>query len=168
LCTHTGNLFFPFENDAYTFHSKFLDFTPWSDYSFFRSFVTLPFLNREPRAIEVVQVILESVLLRREKSMKDSDGRPIVELPGKEARVLRRYAPLNTTYQMTHIAQVVVETLQFSPLERSIYDSLFRVAKSSFDDLNAKGLVGKRYTHILAMLMRFGAMLIMHTRGFVH
>jgi hypothetical protein len=43
----------------------------------------LPFLSRDPKAIEIVQVILESVLLRREKHMKDKDGRPIVNLPPK-------------------------------------------------------------------------------------
>ena len=48
------------------------------------SFVTLPFLARDPKAIEVVQVILESVLLRREKTMRDADGKRIVELPAKE------------------------------------------------------------------------------------
>jgi hypothetical protein len=40
-------------------------------------------LSRDPKAIEIVQVILESVLLRREKSMKDKDGKPIVNLPSK-------------------------------------------------------------------------------------
>ncbi len=48
------------------------------------SFVTLPFLGKDPKAIEVVQVILETVLLRREKNMLDSDGKPIVALPAKE------------------------------------------------------------------------------------
>lgn len=48
------------------------------------SFITLPFLERDPKAIEIVQVILESVLLRREKNMRDSDGRRIIELPAKE------------------------------------------------------------------------------------
>ena len=43
----------------------------------------LPFLSRDPKAIEIVQVILESVLLRREKDMKDKDGKPIVNLPSK-------------------------------------------------------------------------------------
>ena len=84
--------------------------------------------------------------------MKDSDGRPIVELPGKEVR--RNDLSRTHSNILSHI-QVVVETLQFSPLERSIYDSLFRVAKTNFDNLSAKGLVGKRYTHILAMLMRY-------------
>ncbi|KAI0640000.1 SNF2 family N-terminal domain-containing protein [Trametes polyzona] len=112
---------------------KFLDFTPWSNHTFFRSFITLPFLARDRKAVEVVQIILESVLLRREKDMLDSDGKKIVELPSKE---------------------ITVETLEFSPLERKIYDSLYSDAKKDFEHLNAKGLVSRNYTHILAMLMR--------------
>lgn len=83
---------------------KFLQFDPWSNFTFFRSyvscstlvisntkcnlcsFITLPFLSRDPKAIEVVQVILETVLLRREKTMRDRDGKRIVELPPKEVR----------------------------------------------------------------------------------
>ncbi|KAF8956086.1 RAD5-like protein [Flammula alnicola] len=124
---------------------------PWSEFSFFRSyvhfldstfahvqifnlrFITLPFLARDPKAIEIVQVILESILLRREKNMRDQDGKRIVELPPKE---------------------VVVEELEFTPLERKIYDSIYLSAKRNFEQLDAKGLVSKNYTHILAMLMR--------------
>ncbi|KAI0363760.1 hypothetical protein BV20DRAFT_957615 [Pilatotrama ljubarskyi] len=112
---------------------KFLDFTPWSNHTFFRSFITLPFLARDRKAVEVVQIILESVLLRREKDMLDSDGKKIVELPAKEIKI---------------------ETLEFSPLERKIYDSLYSDAKKDFEHLNSKGLVSRNYTHILAMLMR--------------
>ncbi|KAA1467782.1 hypothetical protein DENSPDRAFT_770871 [Dentipellis sp. KUC8613] len=112
---------------------KFLDFTPWSDYAFFRSFITLPFLAHDPKAIEIVQVILESVLLRREKNMRDSDGKRIVDLPAKE---------------------VVIDTLRFSTAERKIYDSIYTDAKRDFEQLNEKGLVSRNYTHILAMLMK--------------
>ncbi|KAF5385213.1 hypothetical protein D9615_001117 [Tricholomella constricta] len=112
---------------------KFLDFKPWSDFAFFRSFITLPFLARDPKAIEIVQVILESVLLRREKNMRDTDGNKILELPTKE---------------------VVVDMLEFSPLEKKIYDQIYTTAKRNFEKLNAKGLVSRNYTHILAMLMR--------------
>ncbi|KAJ3570626.1 hypothetical protein NP233_g4279 [Leucocoprinus birnbaumii] len=101
---------------------KFLDHKPWSEYAYFRSFITLPFLARDPKAIEIVQVILESVLLRREKNMLDVDGQ--------------------------------IETLEFSSLERKIYDSIWQKVKQNFDRLEAKGLVSKNYTHILAMLMR--------------
>lgn len=65
--------------------------------------------------------------------MRDSDGKRIVELPSKE---------------------ISIEILPFSTAERKIYDSIYDTAKRSFDQLNAKGLVGKNYTHILAMLMR--------------
>ncbi len=58
-------------------------------------FITLPFLARDRKAVEVVQIILESVLLRREKDMLDTDGKRIVELPPKEVTrridVLVRY-----------------------------------------------------------------------------
>lgn len=50
-------------------------------------FLQLPFLTRDPKAVEIVQVILESVLLRREKTMRDRDGNRIVELPAKEVRI---------------------------------------------------------------------------------
>ncbi|KAJ7606862.1 SNF2 family N-terminal domain-containing protein [Roridomyces roridus] len=110
---------------------KFLDFRPWSDFSFFRSFITLPFLARDPKAIEIFQIILESILLRREKSIQDANGKPIVQLPDKE---------------------VTIEYLEFTPMERKIYASLFNSAKRDFQRLDAKGLVGKNY--ILAMLMR--------------
>ncbi|KAK0198774.1 SNF2 family N-terminal domain-containing protein [Armillaria mellea] len=112
---------------------RFLDFKPWSDFSFFRSFITVPFLAHDPKAIEVVQVILESVLLRREKNMCDVNGKKIVDLPSKE---------------------VVVENLEFSMAERKLYDSIYNSIKRNFDQLSAKGLIGKNYTHILAMLMR--------------
>ena len=52
-------------------------------------FITLPFLTNDPKAIEVVQIILESILLRREKTMTDVDGKRIVELPAKEVGIPR-------------------------------------------------------------------------------
>jgi DNA repair protein RAD5 len=47
-----------------------------------------------------------------------------------------------------------MENLEFTPLERKIYDSIYTSVKKDYERLNAKGLVGKNYTHILAMLMR--------------
>ena len=53
------------------------------------------------------------------------------------------------------LIQVVVESLEFSPLERKIYDSLYSDAKRRFEKLSEKGVVSKNYTSILAMLMGF-------------
>ncbi|OWZ58783.1 DNA repair protein RAD5 [Cryptococcus neoformans var. grubii Br795] len=111
----------------------FLRVTPWGDYSFFRSFVTVPFLNQDHKALNVVQYILESCLLRREKTMRDKDGRLIVDLPPKT---------------------VEIKVLQFSRAERQIYKFLEERAKKRFIELDADGRAMSNYTSILAMLMK--------------
>lgn len=102
-------------------------------YSFFRSFVTIPFLNQDPKAINVVQFILESCLLRREKNMRDKDGRLVVDLPPKN---------------------VDLQVLQFSRAERQIYKQLENRARRKFIELDADGRAMSNYTSILAMLMK--------------
>lgn len=47
-----------------------------------------------------------------------------------------------------------MEELEFTPLERKFYDSIYHSAKRNFEQLDAKGLVSRNYTHILAMLMK--------------
>ena len=37
---------------------------PFGAWSYFRSFVTVPFENKDPKAIEIIQVVLESVCKR--------------------------------------------------------------------------------------------------------
>lgn len=115
------------------------------------SFITLPFLAHDPKAIEIVQIILESILLRREKNMRDTDGNRIVDLPSKEVR----YLASTQLHDLISSSQVVVENLEFTPLEKKIYDSIYASAKRNFEQLNAQGLVSKNYTHILAMLMKY-------------
>ncbi|EPQ29038.1 uncharacterized protein PFL1_03328 [Pseudozyma flocculosa PF-1] len=112
---------------------KFLRVEPWGDFSFFNSFISKPFANKNPKALDVVQVVLESVLLRREKRMKDRDGRPIVELPPKT---------------------VEVRNLDFSPLERQIYDNVYHRAYLQYASMKANGTVGKNYSVIFSVLMR--------------
>ncbi|WVO16207.1 hypothetical protein L204_103878 [Cryptococcus depauperatus] len=111
----------------------FLRITPWGEYSFFRSFVTVPFLNQDPRALSVVQYILENCLLRREKTMRDKDGKLIVDLPPKH---------------------VEITVLQFSRPERMIYKFLEERAKKKFIEMDADGRAMSNYTSILAMLVK--------------
>lgn len=112
---------------------KFLRVEPWGDFSFFNSFVCKPFQAKSTKALDVVQVILESVLLRREKKMKDKDGKPIVELPPKT---------------------IVVKELEFSELERRIYDNVYRRAYLQFASLKANGTVTRNFSVIFSVLMR--------------
>ncbi|KAL8292853.1 hypothetical protein RQP46_000547 [Phenoliferia psychrophenolica] len=111
----------------------FIRLEPWGNHSFFRTFITVPFENKDPKALEVIQVVLESILLRREKKMKDRDGQPIVALPAK------------------HVQAV---TLKLSDDERVIYDALYKNAKSVFLGLQAEGTVMQNVTAIFSILMR--------------
>ncbi|UZJ53098.1 hypothetical protein CBS101457_002418 [Exobasidium rhododendri] len=112
---------------------RFLKVEPWGDFSFFNSFISKPFANKNPKALEVVQVVLESVLIRREKKTKDKDGHPIVDLPPKTLNIVR---------------------LKFSPLERLIYDSVYDRAYMQYQTLAAAGTIGKNFSFIFSVLMR--------------
>ena len=112
---------------------RFLRVEPWGDFSFFNSFISKPFANRNPKALEIVQVVLESVLMRREKKMKDADGKPIVDLPPKKLNIVR---------------------LKFSPLERLIYDSVYDRAYMQYQTLAAAGTISRNFSFIFSVLMR--------------
>jgi DNA repair protein RAD5 len=112
------------------------------------SFVTVPFLNQDPKALNVVQYILESCLLRREKTMRDKDGRLIVDLPPKTA------SPNSPSLDRSLTYQTDVQVLDFSRPERKIYKHLEDRAKRRFIQLDAEGRAMSNYTSILAMLMK--------------
>jgi len=111
----------------------FIKLEPWGNFSFFRSFVTIPFTKKDPKSLVVVQTIIESVLLRREKKIKDPDGKPIVSLPPKH---------IDLAY------------LELNPKERIIYDMVYENAKSEYIECLGQGTVLKNVTVILAILMR--------------
>ncbi|KAF8338153.1 P-loop containing nucleoside triphosphate hydrolase protein [Cantharellus anzutake] len=110
----------------------FLQFQPWSNFAYFNSFITKPFLDKDPRAIDVVQVILETVLLRREKTTRDASGNPIVQLPPK-------------TIEIKH--------LELSEAEEKLYHTIYRAVKRDYDKLNASGQLTKNVTSMLARIM---------------
>lgn len=65
---------------------------------------------------------LSAAVLRREKSMKDKNGDPIVSLPKKHIKV---------------------SYLNFSNQEREVYDALYANAKSKFLGYQKEGTVLK-------------------------
>ncbi|PKI83952.1 DNA helicase rad5 [Malassezia vespertilionis] len=128
---------------------RFLRVEPWGDVSFFNSFLAKPFASQSARALDIVQSILSSILLRREKGSHDKDGRLIVELPEKRFDTQR---------------------LAFSPAEREIYNSVYDRARARFRRLAAQGLVGRNFSLIFSVLMRLRQavchpMLVLHDRA---
>lgn len=83
-------------------------------------------------AIEVTQSILETVLLRREKTTKDCDGKPIVQLPSKTTNI---------------------EYLDLTSDESKLYDAIFKNVKRDYESFNSSGLINKNITSMLARIM---------------
>ncbi|WFD31325.1 DNA helicase rad5 [Malassezia sp. CBS 17886] len=112
---------------------RFLQVEPWGDVSFFNSFLAKPFAAQSARALEIVQSILASLLLRREKHTRGRDGQSIVELPRKTLDTQR---------------------LTFSAAEREIYNSVYDRAQTRYRRLLAQGLVARNFSLIFSVLMR--------------
>lgn len=112
---------------------KFLELEPWSNISYWNTFVTTPFEKKDyKQSLDVVQAILEPVLLRRTKNMK-KNGKALVELPPKE---------------------VVIERIKFSPREKNLYGWFLARAENSVRDGLQRGDLLKKYTMILVHILR--------------
>ena len=112
----------------------FLRVEPWSNFSFWKTFITTPFESGDfIRALDVVQTVLEPLVLRRTKDMKTPGGEALVPLPSRT---------------------IVVEELQFSKQEREVYDYIFTRAKRTFNATMEAGTLLKSYTTIFAQILR--------------
>ena len=112
----------------------FLKVEPWSNFSFWKTFITVPFESKEiVRALNVVQTVLEPLVLRRTKDMKTPDGKALVPLPSR---------------------QILIEEVELSKAEREVYDFIFTRAKRTFNASVQAGTVLKSYTTIFAQLLR--------------
>lgn len=85
------------------------------------------------RAYDVVQTVLEPIVLRRTKTMRDQEGNLLVTLPSKN---------------------VEIEYLDFTPQEQDIYDSLFTDSSTKFSYFCAAGKALSNYASIFQLLMR--------------
>jgi DNA repair protein RAD5 len=113
---------------------RFLKVEPWSNFSFWKTFITVPFEAGEfIRALDVVQTVLEPLVLRRTKDMKTPDGEALVPLPPKV---------------------IDVERIVLSQDERDVYDHIFMRAKSVFTQNAESGMLLKNYTTIFAQILR--------------
>ena len=112
----------------------FLRVEPWSNFSFWKTFITLPFESKDfIRALDVVQTVLEPLVMRRTKDMQTPDGQALVPLPPKV---------------------IEIEELELSQQEREVYDYIFTRAKKTFNATMEAGTLLKSYTTIFAQILR--------------
>lgn len=68
---------------------RFLRVEPWNNFSFWKTFITVPFESKDfMRALDVVQTVLEPLVLRRTKDMKMPNGEALVPLPPKTVDIV--------------------------------------------------------------------------------
>lgn len=113
---------------------RFLRVEPWSNFSFWKTFITVPFESKDfMRALDVVQTVLEPLVLRRTKDMKTPSGEALVPLPPKTIDIV---------------------DIELSTAEREVYDHIFTRAKRTFAANVEAGTVLKAYTSIFAQILR--------------
>ena len=113
---------------------RFLRVEPWSNFSFWKTFITTPFEKGDfVRALDVVQTVLEPLVLRRTKDMKTPDGEALVPLPPRT---------------------IEIESVKLSTPEREVYDHIFVRAKRTFAANVEAGTLMKSYTTIFAQILR--------------
>lgn len=113
---------------------RFLRVEPWNNFSFWRTFITVPFESGNfVKALDVVQTVLEPLVMRRTKDMKTPDGQALVALPPKRIEVVQ---------------------VELSETERKIYDYVFTRAKRTFQENVQAGTVMKAFTTIFSQLLR--------------
>ena len=109
----------------------FLRIEPWCRLSYWKNFIAIPFEKKEPAALEAVQTILEPLLIRRTKDMKDEFGNNIIDLPPKT---------------------VIIKRLQFPDQERTMYNSIEKMSRREVKHLRSQGKLD--YVHVFQILMR--------------
>ncbi|THC96788.1 hypothetical protein EYZ11_003713 [Aspergillus tanneri] len=113
---------------------RFLKVEPWNNFSYWKTFITVPFESKEyVRALNVVQTVLEPLVLRRTKTMQTPEGEPLVPLPRRT---------------------ITVEEVELSDQEREIYDYIYTRAKRTFNDNVQAGTLLKSFTTIFAQILR--------------
>ncbi|KAI5867929.1 DNA repair protein rad-5 [Durotheca rogersii] len=113
---------------------RFLRVEPWNNFSFWRTFITVPFESKDfMRALDVVQTVLEPLVMRRTKDMKTPDGQALVALPPKSIEIVE---------------------VELSRAERDVYDHIFTRAKRTLSSNVERGTVMKAFTTIFAQILR--------------
>ncbi|KAI1008058.1 DNA repair protein rad5 [Podosphaera aphanis] len=112
----------------------FLRVDPWSNFSFWRTFITVPFESKNfVAALDVVQTVLEPLVLRRTKDMKTPTGEALVPLPQRTIDIVN---------------------IELSQPEREVYEHILTKAKRTLEENVEAGTVLRAYTSIFAQILR--------------
>ncbi|RMD40356.1 hypothetical protein DV735_g4785, partial [Chaetothyriales sp. CBS 134920] len=130
----------PMQNNTDEMYSliKFCRIPPYNDFDRFRRDFIQPLRNvhgpewRKSRAMERLQALLKSIMLRRNKK-SEIDGKPILQLPPK------------TT---------VEERAVFDNDQLSFYRALESQAQIQFNKYVRAGTIGRNYSNALVLLLR--------------
>ncbi|KAG5248058.1 DNA repair protein [Salix suchowensis] len=124
----------PIQNNVEDIYSllRFLKVEPWENWAWWK-LVQKPFEEGDERGLKLVKSILKPIMLRRTKTSRDRDGRPILVLPPADVQVI--YCQLTET-------------------EKDFYEALFKKSKVKFDQFVEQGRVLHNYASILELLLR--------------
>ncbi|RPA82124.1 hypothetical protein BJ508DRAFT_238456 [Ascobolus immersus RN42] len=113
---------------------RFLRVEPWGNFAFWRTFITVPFEEKNfLKALDMVQTVLEPLVMRRTKDMKLPDGSPLVPLPPRD---------------------IMIEQIDLSEQERLVYDHIYNKVSATVNANIEGGTLFKSYTSILAQILR--------------
>lgn len=132
----TGTVIHNHINDVFSL-IHFLRLEPWSNWRAWTKSIADPLESKDEAtresAMSLVRDILSSIILRRKKSTKDSEGKPIVQMTKK-----------------------TVEIVSITPSreEQEFYSALHARTKLKFNSFLAQGNVLKNYASVLEMLLR--------------
>ena len=104
---------------------------PWRSFGYFRQNILQKLESGV--GLDNAQSMLKPLMLRRTKAMRDSQGRPLVELPVRVNKVVQ---------------------IALAPEEKDFYTALFWQTKLEFDKFEKSNQVMYNITHILQLLIR--------------
>ncbi|KAF9527621.1 SNF2 family N-terminal domain-containing protein [Crepidotus variabilis] len=111
---------------------RFLKIRPWYDWAEFNERIARKEKKNPALAITRLHAITNTFLLRRKKDTK-LDGKPLIELPEKEVKMIK---------------------LEFSKEERDIYSMIEARNQAIFNRFLRAGTVLKNYHQVLVLLLR--------------
>lgn len=125
----------PIQNNVEDIYSllRFLKVEPWGNWAWWNKLVQKPFEEGDERGLKLVKSILKPIMLRRTKTSRDREGRPILVLPPADVQVIY---------------------CQLTEAEKDFYEALFKKSKVKFDQFVEQGRVLHNYASILELLLR--------------